>query len=183
MKKLSWALDLFWRFRLAARKRGVSRIRIQQIYQSAMDLIVEAGAEFDREDFHWMAKGNELFNEPDNPGSWWWGATSIERWYRLAAESDNTSAAQAIELYCGRKPFIFQHESGCGGRSRMGRLAVDSRFDWNRARLKVTSFKDSEDALIACEYAGIPGGYSLRLIRRHTITRKQLLAARKVRGS
>ena len=108
--------------------------------------------------------------------------------YTLAAQMGHVSFCGAYEHLVGRKPFITKGISYDTYMSRynvhnnnrtQGRLAVGSEFVWQGVKVRVTSFKDSSAALVACAYHPTEDGYRGEIKKRFTITHKALTEAHK----
>ena len=112
-----------------------------------------------------------------------------EHYYSLACEYGNGSAARSFERMVGRKPFLvpwvprrkaLDSRKVCLTRAWVGRW-----FEWDDWTVKVTSFSDDGESLIACAYhddetGRMPLDYGYRgpdrIQRRFTITRAELRA-------
>jgi hypothetical protein len=98
-------------------------------------------------------------------GSYWFGESRGEGFYRIAAAHRHISACKSFEHWRKRKPFMWQGK----------RLACSSAFKWEGHDVTVTSFADDGLSLTACSYLG----KDRKPHRRFTITHKQLRAAQR----
>lgn len=104
--------------------------------------------------------------------------------YGRAAAGGNRSACVSLERHMGRKPWWTVTRDG-----RRERLTLGSRFWWEETWVKITSFRDDEDALVACAYEDqwAEGRYpgegrrhvGEKIVRRFTIARAGYDAARR----
>ena len=143
-------------------------------------LVICAGFTFEKNDLLSLVQGGEddyyrSFHRPE------------EGHYLCAVSDSNTQFCIAYEALVGRKPFIAKH---CEYRNRggfachsfgktQGRLVLGTRFLWKGCTVEVTSFKDTDHALIACAYKPKKGRYErAKIAKRFTITHKEWLANR-----
>jgi len=169
-------LSHVWKHSLAA--TGHSWERLNNSMRGAMQLAINAGLRFDRDDF---AKIYEEFR-----GGYWFGETGGEGFYSLAVQTGNLSAAQAFESRNGRQPSIADDvDPGCNcsyahltGIRKRGRLAVGFVFPWRGHRVKVTSFAVDGTYLTACAYTD---GTERKVSKRFRITVADIQADRKQR--
>jgi hypothetical protein len=122
----------------AQQATGHSWTRLNGAMSETVDLAVRAGLEFDERDIGRMYKAFR--------GEYWFGEQNGDGWYVTAIKYANESACKAIEAYRDRKPFVFDGT----------RLAVGSNIRWPERGVDVgtvTSFKDSNDAIVVCYYA------------------------------
>lgn len=106
-------------YKLSCSSGGHSWQVINSAMSDALNLAIRARFPFEKEDFTNLCRPDGGW--PDNGYLGWtrWFSESGERFYSLAIESRNISAAIAFETWKGRKPFIFQKQ----------RLYVGSRFE------------------------------------------------------
>ncbi|MEA1952595.1 MAG: hypothetical protein U9N87_14540 [Planctomycetota bacterium] len=171
-KKLSPAYQLLrhvWQHSLKA--TGHSWERLNCSMRGAMQLAIDAGLRFDRDDF---AKTMKEFR-----GGYWFGETGGEYFYALAVQTGNLSAAQAFESWKERQPFIADVVDTGSGRRKRGRLAVGSRFPWRGFHVTVTSFALNGAHLTACAYKD---DAERKVAKRFRITIADIRADRKERN-
>ena len=107
--------------------------------------------------------------------------------YSLAVRSGNLSFAYAYEKLVRRISFIGtglsydNHPYVRPGTTRktQGRLVEGCEFMWEGEKVKVTTFRDDEKALIACAYHPDPEGYRPSKIRRRFKITNDMWAAEK----
>ena len=157
-----------WLHSLAA--TGHSWERLNHSMRGAMQLAINAGLRFDRDDFARMYK--------EFRGGYWFGETGGEGFYALAVQTGNLSAAQAFESWNGRQPFIADDVDTGSGRRKRGRLAVGSRFPWRGFQVTVTSFALDGAHLTACAYTD---GTERKVSKRFRITVADIRVDRKER--
>lgn len=106
-------------YRLSCSHGGQSWQVINTAMQDAMNIAIRARFPFEKEDFKNLCRTDGGW--PDNGYLGWtrWFPEGGERFYSLAIESRNTSAAIAFENWKDRKPFIFQKQ----------RIHVGARFE------------------------------------------------------
>ncbi len=149
---------------------GHSWERLNRSMRGAMQLAIDAGLQFNQEDFGKMYK--------EFRGGYWFGETGGEGFYALAVQAGNLSAAQAFESWKERQPFIADvGDTDCGRRKR-GRLAVGSRFPWRGFHVTVTSFAPSGEHLTACAYKDAAQS---KVAKRYRITVADIRADRRER--
>jgi len=101
-------------------------------------------------------------------GEYWVG--EAEKYYTLACEVGNASAADSMENWFGRKPFRpFEPVDG------LQRLRVGSQFRWEDEPVWVTSLHDKKGYLVACAYE--VEEWHTNVSRVHRITHEQLKEA------
>jgi len=144
--------------------------RLNNAMHAATKLAIESGMHWAKADFRTIAKTMRLHR---------WGNT--ENFYRIAITVGNLSAAQSIEAYLKRPPFIV--DTGWPYDTGRRRAAVWTPFVWCGERVKVTSFADDGSHLVACSYH--PSTYTAKggcgrdkVRRRYTITRDDIRAER-----
>jgi len=160
-EKNSWAWDAFWR------------------------LLISSGFEFGEKDL--IELQNYCSIDSWHP---MWHCPG-ENCYSRAVSDGNLSFARAYEKHAGRRPFIYtgiEYPDPRGGyivhRTHLktkGRLTVGAEFLWDRNRVRVTSFKDESQSLIACAYCDKEpdAPYAPAKIRkRYKITHKELRKAK-----
>lgn len=127
-----------------------SWLKMNHSLYDALSLAVRSGMQFNLGDI------SVIFNR--FRGGYWMGSDT-EWFYKLAVIYRHSSAYQAYEKYASRKPFIVKgasiHTSTGDGPAGQGlsRLIVGAEFQYNGERVQVTSFKDTDQTVIACSYA------------------------------
>jgi len=182
-KKCSPAYELLahvWSHSLKATSHSWERLNHSM--SAALNLAINAGLIFDRDDFARFAK--------EFRSAYWIGSSGGERYYSTAVRTGNLSAAQAFEHWCQRPAFIaddvypgnhdgFKH--GIGRRQRE-RLAVGFSFPWkNHGRVVVTSFSHDGACLTACAYSEWKLNETQKVTKRFRITVTDIQADRKKR--
>jgi hypothetical protein len=89
----------------------------------ALSLAIKGGLEF---------KGPDIFVDIGNP----------DGYYTDAVDAGNDSACMAIEEAIGRKPWFWMGK----------RIHAHSEFQWRGHSVKVTSFDDTNNQIVACAY-------------------------------
>lgn len=112
--------------------------------------------------------------------------------YTQAVILNNISFCGAYEELVGRKPFITKnidygylsnhsvegYKKGTGSKSQ-GRLVLGAEFSWKDERVKVTSFQDAKQSLVACAYHPTKDRYeSTKIRKRFTIMHEEFLKNR-----
>ena len=137
--------------------------------RATLDVAITSGFRFHKDDFKTLHGRYKLYCWP----SWEDG----EGYYNLAASVGNISACQAFETWTGRKPFIFPSDEKYNSPSR--RLTLTDKFIWKGNPVKVTSFKDDQNTLIACSYKDPQDQYPAKIKHIYKITNKDMAAERK----
>ncbi len=106
--------------------------------QQALTSATTSGMEFDPAD---IARIYNRFR-----ASWWIGGNA-EGYFSKAIESANTSACIAWETHFQRPALLWQETA-----AKPERLHVGSLITWKGLNLKVTSFNDATNSLVACSY-------------------------------
>jgi hypothetical protein len=125
-------------------------------------ILVSGGRYFKDDDIiklqKYLHKNNYVFNRPG------------EHHYEQAVRVNNISFCKAYERLTGRKPFIWDnidYEYGWGElpygmhstqAKTKGRLVIGAGFVWQGEVVKVTSFKDDAQSLVACKYVVVKEG-------------------------
>lgn len=147
-KKLSPALELLYLtwYGVHENKTMWSWARLNRCMQNALHLAIEAGLEFQLDDFTYVS---QKFR-------WGYWSGDGEDFYCHAVTENNMSAIKSFEHHRNRKPFIindvFQWWRDTTTHRNRGRLAVGSRFMWQGERTTVTSFDDKDGKVIACSH-------------------------------
>lgn len=112
--------------------------------QKALDVAIHGGMKFGEDDIsilyskyragRWMTNGGE---------GWYMEACGGKR------GTDNLSAAISFEKAWGRPAWLWAEKT-----STPERLHVGAVFTWKGVRVKVTSFNDKDQSLVACTYKG-----------------------------
>lgn len=92
--------------------------------REALALAIRGGLEF---------KGADIFEEIGD----------ADGYYALAIESGNETACAAIEATIGRNPWLWLGK----------RLSAHSSFSWCGFTVRITSFMDAKDQIVACAYS------------------------------
>lgn len=130
--------------------------RLNAALFGAVKVAIEGGLEFADDDF---AAFRQQFK-----GDYWLGSPP-DRFYTVACEYNNLSAARSFEKDMEFKPYILD-----GNRVYVGR-----RFMWNDQHVRCTSI--AKDGLIACSYKDRKEGqYAEKIDRRYTITNEEMAA-------
>ncbi len=95
----------------------------RRFVREALALAIRGGLEF---------KGTNVFNDVGNP----------DGYYGTAIEAGNISACEAIEAALGRRPWVWCEK-------RLGDAKV---FQWAGYTVRITSFMDEKDQIVACAY-------------------------------
>ena len=143
--------------------------RLNIAMRSALDLAIEYGLRFDRDDFGAMDKWR--------PGYW----RDIEGSYAVASGCErgrgNMSACLAIEKHLDRKPFLVCHRPD---EKTPNRVYVRCQFHWYGTLVTCTSFDDERGSFVACTYKkrgtderDYPTGRK-KIARRYTITHQDV---------
>lgn len=141
---------------------------LNSMMHQALRMAINAGTDFGEADF---LEFHARFRF-----GYWIGADGVEIMYGLAIEAGNRSAWRAIEYYLGRQPFIVKR-ARYGHLHVMPRVCVGAEFDWEGERVKVTSFDDTNRALIACSYK--PHRVAQKILHRYVITHAEIRVAQK----
>lgn len=169
----SYVLDMIGRARkvTCSGMASWSWDRHNHMLQSMLYALIRGGCRFERTDFDGLIR--------HHAASRWLGA-EIEWYYAAAVKAGNISAALAFEAWVRRKPFFFARRANTGGVAK-DRIAVGSPLLWGGVCLKVTSFAQDGQSLIACLYKhresiDDPPVYPDRPVSRVRITRAELVA-------
>lgn len=142
-------------------RRPKSFRRLNDALQKVLTATIEAGLPFKEGDIATVYR--------NLGGAYWFGSPAADGFYCVAVEVGNISACRSIEAWWGQKPFMWNGK----------RLAYASTLVWrdgvHSELVRVTSLHDTH--LVACAYdAPWPRG---KVVRRYTITHKQLRAAQR----
>jgi len=171
MKNQSYPIQLLQTIWKSTNK--ITGRRLNNAMQTGLKLAIESGMKFNTNDFDFIDKNFRFY---------WWGGNDGtmlgERYYAIACEYSNISAAISFELWKERKSFITDMveygQPGMGKRNK-GRLAIRSKFWWNGERVTVTSFSENGTYLIACSYKNRnPNEYRNKIKHQYEITYKDL---------
>lgn len=132
-----------------------SWLKVNHALSEALSLAVRSGMSFHEDDFR------RIFRNASDGGfrAGYWIGADTEWFYRLAVLYRNASAWKTYEKWAERTPFIWKAASlsvntgdgPCG--QGLARLVVGAEFQWERERVKVTSFRDgAEPYVVACSY-------------------------------
>jgi hypothetical protein len=179
-------IEHLWNHRQEA--TGHSWLRMNQGLHQGLMLAVKLGLTFEEGDINTIA---ERFR-----GGYWFG-DNFESFYTCAVVYGNRSAWKAYEAHRNRTPFIWtparlSETWGGGGQgiNNPPRLTVGCEFQWKGERVKVTSFNDDKEYLVAqsykwnetknCEKCGKALTYPKQsIVHRYTITHEDLKEAKK----
>lgn len=139
------------------KNRETSENRLYNQLNSLINVAVESRMRFDLDD---LTKITEM-------ARWW---QPHEGFYRTAIEAKNNSAQKAFEAWKNRAPFLFAGE----------KLFDGKQFIWQGLRVRVTSFSDDGEWVIACQQNEIyndehPYG-KIKTDRVFKLTREELAA-------
>ena len=154
------------------------------VWSTFWTLLICGGWDFEDDDFVKLQK--ELLRQK------WVFRPPNEYNYTQAVRIDNIAFCRAYETYFKRKPFIWQNIDygyyfkqcllygmhSTQAKSR-GRLILEAKFIWQGFEVKVTSFKDEQQSLIACAYHKEVEGKSATIKKQFTITPQNLKDERK----
>lgn len=113
------------------KNRETSENRLQDQLNSLINVAVKSRMRFDLDD---LTKITEMARWQPHEG-----------FYRTAIEAKNNSAQQAFEAWKNRAPFMFAGE----------KLFEGKQFIWQGLQVKVTSFSDDGERVIACQQSKI----------------------------
>lgn len=120
--------------------------RLNRCMYDALHLAIEAGLEFELDDFSYI----------DKYFRWGYWIGDGEGVYCHAVVANNMPAIKAFEHYRKRKPFIvdgvIQWWMNKDTHRNRGRLAIGSKFMWQGERVTVTSFVGRGERITACTY-------------------------------
>jgi len=149
--------------------------KLNRTMQTALRLAITADMPFGIDDF---SQYNHRF------GFEHWGGSPPERWYSLAAETRNRSAARSYAKWFGRPPFIYDRVLGESEVLIRRRLAVRTEFVWEGDVWRVTGFAKDGQSCVACTYHPEPNVARIvwsRVKRRVKLTVADLRADMKAR--
>ena len=130
--------------------------RLNAALFGAVKVAIEGGLAFAEDDF---AAFRKQFK-----GDYWLGSPP-DRFYTVACEYNNISAARSFEKEMGFSPYIMEGQ----------RVYVGRRFMWNGQHVTCTSI--AKEGLIACSYKDrTKGQYREKIDRRYTITNEEMAA-------
>ncbi len=154
---------------------------------SLWNLLIRWGVKFAIDD---LVKIQKLCDDAGRHRPQWYGPT--EDHYSLAVRWGNLSFAYAYEKLVGRKPFVgtgllypeYPYVRVGTSTKQQGRVVEGCEFMWEGETVKVTTFRDDENYLIACAYHPQEGdrkGYQpAKIKRRFKITHDMWAAANRL---
>ncbi len=149
-------------------------------------LLISAGFKFEKGT---LVNLETMYYETDRYGPVFCDPT--EDHYSLAVRSGNLSFAYAYEKLIGRIPFIgtglsypdYPYVRAGTTSKHQGRVVEGCEFMWEDEKVKVTTFRDEEHALIACAYHPRDDGYTPNKVKRRVkITHDMWAAAKRLQN-
>lgn len=170
-------IDFVWRKSFECKRHSWDGFN--STMRSTLNLAITSGMRFDLDDFQYIADNYRLGYWAYSEGANMYG----EEYYSLAIIDNNFKAIQSFESWKNRKPFIFNNVTGgrYGYREmslrKRSRIFARSTFKWKDEVVRVTSFSESGEYIIACSYMEKdPEIHSTNNVKkRYKITPKELL--------